>query len=442
MIPPGPASLIEWLGVAGIPISRNPQFVMTLHPEDALLPTKHLRVFHKVARLASMSRAADELRRAPSAVARSIRQLELSLDATLFERTARGVMLTEAGKILAKRVEFAFEEMRTVRDKLEEMHRETAGAEEEARLRNPPIFALAVNERRLAVLIAFSERKHMGEVAKQMQISQPAVSMALRDLESSTGLTLFDRSTPVVRLTSAGELLLMHLKRALVQLRLATAEIEALGGVMKGKVLIGALPFGRAHILPVAIARIHKKYPLLHFTTVEGPFETLANALWCGDLDLILGSMPPVAHYSDLVREEIFGDRMAVIAKADHPLAHGRVLSMADLLSSYWVLPIQGTPTREVLNTIFEELGISGPRVAVESSDLSVIRGLLFNSDMITVASQHLFEPEIKSGSLAVLPIELPQVRRPIGILRRKQDHSAPAAQLLIEEIRAMQPLS
>ncbi|TFL14682.1 LysR family transcriptional regulator [Pusillimonas caeni] len=411
---------------------------MTLYPENVLLPTKHLRVFHKVARLASMSKAAEELRRAPSAVAHSIRQLELSLGATLFERTARGMMLTEAGKILVKRVECAFEEMQTVRAKLDEMHRDTDGA----RLHDPPIFSLAVNERRLAVLIAFSKRKHMGEVAKQMQISQPAVSMALRDLEGSTGLMLFDRSTPVVRLTSAGELLLMHLKRALVQLRLAFAEIAALNGVMEGHVLVGALPFGRAHILPTAIARIHKKYPLLHFTTIEGPFETLANALWCGDLDLILGSMPPVEHYSDLVREEIFGDRMAVIVRADHPLVNSGVPSMSQLLASYWVLPIQGTPTREVLNTIFETLGISEPRVAVESSDLSVIRGLLFNSDMITVASQHLFEPEIRSGLLAALPVELPQIRRPIGILRRKQDHSSPGAQLLIEEIRSIHTTS
>src|SRR5690606_28264871 len=142
-------------------------------------PTKHLRVFYTVAQQASMSKAAEELRRAPSAVANSIHQLEASLQVALFERTTRGVLLTEAGKILARRVEYAFEEMQTVREKLDEVHALNGTTP----LRNPPIYSLAVNERRLAVLIAFAERKHMGEVAKQMQISQPAVSMALRDLE-------------------------------------------------------------------------------------------------------------------------------------------------------------------------------------------------------------------------------------------------------------------
>ncbi len=395
-------------------------------------PTKHLRVFYTVAQQASMSKAAEELRRAPSAVANSIHQLEASLQVTLFERTTRGVILTEAGKILARRVEYAFEEMQTVRAKLDEVHARNGTTP----LRNPPIYSLAVNERRLAVWIAFAERKHMGEVAKQMQISQPAVSMALRDLEDSTGLTLFDRSTSVVRLTSVGELLLMHVKRALAQLGLALSEIAALNGVMEGQVTIGALPFGRAYILPMAIARIHQKYPLLRFTTVEGPFENLVNGLWCGDLDLVLGPLPPVEQYADLLREDIFNDRIAVIARAGHPLAQDHT-RLQDLAAAHWVLPTAGTPTRESLQFAFQSMGVPEPHVTVESSDLSMIRGLLLNSDLITAASRHLFEPEIRSGSLVVLPMELPQTRRHIGILRRKQEHSSPGAQLLIEEIRA-----
>lgn len=67
-----------------------------------------------------------------------------------------------------------------------------------------------------------------------------------------------------------------------------------------------------------------------------------------------------------------------------------------------------------------------------------MIRGLLLNSDMVTAASRHLFQPEIDAGSLVVLPIDLPETSRPIGILRRTQDHSSPGAQLLIEEIRSM----
>ncbi len=401
--------------------------------EPTIPHTKHLRVFHAVCRLGSMTKAADELRRAQSAVQNSIQQLEEALDVKLFERTTRGMLPTDAGKVLARRVEFAFEEMQAVRDALKEIYEESG-----LQPRNAPIFSLAVNERRLAVLVAFSEHKHMGAVAQQMNISQPAVSIALRDMEVSTGLALFDRSTSTIRLTSVGELLLVHIKRALTQLRLAVAEIAAMNGVMEGRVTIGALPFGRAYILPSAIANLHKRYPQLHFTTVEGPFETLTHGLWCGDIDLVLGALRPIEQYADLIREDLFSDRMVVIARAGHPLAAAQACTVREALDADWILPRRSTPTREVLRAAFETLGMPQPRVAVESSDLSMIRGLLLNSDMVTAASRHLFQPEIDAGSLVVLPIDLPETSRPIGILRRTQDHSSPGAQLLIEEIRSM----
>lgn len=395
--------------------------------------TKHLRVFDAVCRLGSMAKAADELRRAQSAVQNSIQQLEDALGVKLFERTTRGMLPTSAGKVLSRRVEFAFAEMQTARTALKEIY-EDSGLQP----RNAPVFSLAVNERRLAVLVAFSEHKHMGAVANRMNISQPAVSMALRDMELSTGLALFDRSTSIVRLTSVGELLVAHLKRALTQLRLAAAEIAAMNGVMEGRITIGALPFGRPYILPTAIASLHKRHPQLCFTTVEGPFETLTHGLWCGDIDLVLGALRPVGQYADLVREDLFSDRMVIIARANHPLSLNSHLGADDLLNADWILPKRHTPTREVLKTAFETLGMRQPHVAVESSDLSMIRGLLLNSDMITAASRHLFQPEINAGALVILPIDLPETDRPIGILRRTQDHSAPGAQLLIEEIRAM----
>src|SRR5690606_19777433 len=132
--------------------------------------TKHLKAFHAVARLGSMNKAAAELLRAHSAVAHAIQQLEYGLGQALFERAARGMLLTEAGRIVLRRVEYAFDEMDAARTELEAVY-----AAQGAQPRNSPIFSLAVNERRLAALIALAEQKHMGAVAQQLAISQPAV---------------------------------------------------------------------------------------------------------------------------------------------------------------------------------------------------------------------------------------------------------------------------
>jgi LysR family transcriptional regulator of gallate degradation len=108
------------------------------------------------------------------------------------------------------------------------------------------------------------------------------------------------------------------------------------------------------------------------------------------------------------------------------------------LSKSLWVLPKEGTPTRKVLATALNAIGLSTLEVVVESSDLAIIRGLLLESDMVTAASLHLFHHELKAGSLVALPIALPKVWRSVGILRRSNDHISPGAQFLIEEIRAV----
>jgi len=386
-----------------------------------------------VARLGSMNKAATELLRAHSAIAHAIQQLEQGLNQTLFERATRGMLLTEAGRVLLRRVEYAFDEMEAARAELEAIH-----SPDDHPLRNAQIFSLAVNERRLATLIALAEQKHMGAVAQQLDITQPAVSMAVRDIEDSVGVALFERSGMLWQATEAGEIIINHLKRALSQLRLADAELTALDGHIRGKVIVGALPFGRPYILPAAISRVHRKHPGLQFTTVEAPLNSLAYSLWCGDIDFILGALGNVEPYPDLVQESLFGDRMGVIARAGHPLAKRAQLTLADTLNTDWVLPREGTPPRKIMRAAFAAIGKQEPAPTVESSDLSVIRGLLLESDMVTAASSHLFHHEIKAGVLQRLPIDMAESNRSVGILRRTLEHSSPRAQLLIEEIRQM----
>ncbi len=411
---------------------------MNADPPDAARPpaalmqhTKHLHAFVAVCRAGSVTQAGERLRRAQSAVSRSVHELEAALGVDLFERNARGMLPTDFGKALLRRAELAFEDMEAARAALGEMARARG-----SRLRNAPVFSLAVTPRRLDVLIAFAERRHVGAVAQRLGVSQPAVSMALRELEGGLGLPLFDRAASGVGLTPAGEALLFRIRRALSQLRIAGAELSAMKGVVEGQVVVGALPFGRPYMLPVAIARLLREHPRLQVSTVEGPLDTLTAGVRSGDVDFVLGALPQDGQPSALVREELFSETMAVFVRAGHPLARRPDVGLRDALRSDWVLPRRGSPTREALAAVLSALALPPPRVAVESSDLSVIRGLLLETDMVSAASRQLFHHELQGGTLATLPIRLPGTARPIGILRRTQDHSSPGAQLLIEALR------
>jgi LysR family transcriptional regulator of gallate degradation len=399
--------------------------------------TKHLRAFLAVARWGSLARAADELYRAPSAVSRSLRELESSLETPLFERRPGTWLLTEAGRVLQRRARDALAELAEAREALCRQFPERS-----ATLLASPFFSLGVHERRLAILITFDERRHVGEVAQQLGLSQPAVSMALREIEESLGIALFDRAPSGIRLNEAGELLTPHVKRALSSLRLAVAEIALTKGVVTGQVVVGALPFGRPYLLPVAIGRVLARHPLLSVRTVEAPLGRLVALLRVGDIDFLVGALPPGRREEGLVREELLHEPMAVLARAGHPLARKRRLRLEECLRARWVLPQKGTPTRDALASVLERRGLAEPAVAVESADLSIIRGLLLETDMISAASRALFQHELKTGALVCLPVRLPGTERPIGILRRTAEHSSPGAQLLIEALRAVPKVS
>ncbi len=398
------------------------------------LHTKYLRPFLAVCEQGSIVKAAEALLRAPSAVTRSIQGLEEDLGVPLFERAARGVIPTEYGKALRHRVERAFAEMEQARQTLLAPPHDLG----RALANNAPLFTFQVGERRIEALIALAEQRSMGAVASSIGISQPSVSQALRDVEFSVGLDLFERSAQGMRLTVVGEVLFHHIRRALAELRIARAEIAAMNGMVLGEVRVGALSLGRPFLLPAAISRLAARHGSLTFSTVEGPYQTLANELRAGSIDFILGALRPPEQTEGLEREPLFQDVVHLVASVSHPLARRRGVTLADVLRHPWTLPPRGTPTREVVERALREHGLAPPRVVVETADMSIAHALLLEGEFLTAASPHQVLHELRDGALVALPIALPGTGRAVGILRRTDDHLSPGARLLIDEIRAL----
>jgi len=278
----------------------------------------------------------------------------------------------------------------------------------------------------------------MGAVAESLDISQPAVSQALREVETSLGVELLVRSPGGLLPTPLGALLAMHIRRALAELRAAEVEIGSLQGAVSGRVVVGTLSRGRARLLPRAIVRLTESYPHLTVSTIEGSFEHLATRLRAGDIDFMICALRPPEHTVGLVREVVAHDALALMVRHSHPLVRKKVLKFAHIEDAQWVLPPRGTPTREQLENAFRQRGLREPKVVVETADLAITRGLLLESNMMTAVSPHLFQHEIETRAVSILPLELPETRRGIGILQRSASSPSLAARLLMDNIRAI----
>jgi LysR family transcriptional regulator of gallate degradation len=178
-------------------------------------------------------------------------------------------------------------------------------------------------------------------------------------------------------------------------------------------------------------------HPYLDVATVEGPYDDLVAALRCGDIDLMVGALRGRAADKDLLEEAILDDSLSAVVRVGHPLLDRQQLDWQDLLRFQWILPRQKTPTRTLFERAIADQGLTVPPHVIETSSLVMLRGLLLESDRITILSRHQIRFEEQTGQLAALAFDLSGTGRPIGLTHRRNGSLSPAATLFADEVRA-----
>lgn len=388
---------------------------------------RHLRALIAVVEEGSVAHAAGRLLRTPSAVASSIRQLEASFEAALFERQSSGMAPTPFGDAAYRRALRIDAELRQACAELAP-YRVSPGA---------PLFSMLVGERQLTALVRLREMGHMPSVAAVMGLTQPAVSALLRQAEASLALRLFRRTAKGMAVTEAGELLLFRVRRVLAELRHLEADIAQQRGEITGRVMFAALPSMRTRVLPQAIAALVERHPNVQISMVDGPFEILFAGVHSGEIDFILTGLNANYSHRDFVIRVIGSDRLVVVVRAGHPLCGRKRIEITDLVRYPWILRDRGAPTRELLNGLFHDLGLAAPHVAVQAGDLGLLRGLLSHSDMISAVSPEYLSYEIASGAVKILEVELPPTGRDIGFILRRDAQPSLLCETLMQDIEA-----
>jgi LysR family transcriptional regulator of gallate degradation len=398
---------------------------------DSELPNlAHLHAVRVIATHGSVSRAAVALFRAQSSVTRAVQETEAALGERLFDRKPSGMLPTPVCRAVLERSERVFAELETL------ARWSRARRTPRPALADGSVPAYLLNTRRLELLATLARHKHMPSAARALGITQPAVSSAVRIVESGAGMALFYRNPRGLLLTSDGDTFLLHVRRALNELRHIADDVAALRGSIQGSVSVGALPLGRTLILPEAIARVVARYPGVRITTDESAYETLVGGLRAGDIDFILGALRPNDPASGLEHETLMSEDLVVLARRDHPLAAERNLSLARLAGAQWILSRRQSPARGLFDAMFRRAKLRPPVPSVESADLAVIRGLLLRTDMLAILSAQQLHYERQSGQLAVLDVPTRNTSRDIGLTLRAGGTPSPAARALIDAIR------
>ncbi len=394
---------------------------------------RHLKAMLTVVRYKNLTRAATFLNRSQTAITKAIGELETQLGVLLFERSSGGMQPTREGECLAQWTELAESEfLAAARIYTDYQSHSLSDA------MKLPIFSMSISYKRLASFIALYDHRDSKIAANNLNVTRAAISGAVRQLEELLELPLFERGPSGINCTPFCEQLARHIKLAFAQIRHGLDELASLDGAIQGNLAIGTLPYTRTVLIPRAINRVLAHHPQLHVSTIEGRYAQLEVALRSGDLDCIVGATRPAIDDKGLTTETLFEDRLAIIVGSNHPLLQNASPTLAEALQYRWILPASRTPARFLFRQVLQEQQLPEPEHSIETSSMSTIRGLLLESDSVALLSEHQIYFEKLYGVLTVLPIELNNTFRPIGVTLRAHARLSPATERFLQELRTV----
>ena len=233
--------------------------------------------------------------------------------------------------------------------------------------------AQLVSRLRFRHLQLMTELKRGGSLraaAQVLNLTQPALSKALGEIESAFGFALFTRTARGVTPTASGEVAIRGAALLLQELAHVREEAAA-GGSTAAIVRIGAPPFVAQGYLPPVLLRLCRRDPPVRVHLLEERVPVLMQALVAGEVDALVTSYPaqmPQAGAVALVYEKLFDAEFHIIAPPGHPLARARQVDWQRLALEPWVMPAQASMVRRVIEECFMRAGAVAPVPVVEST--------------------------------------------------------------------------
>ncbi|MGS0891988.1 LysR family transcriptional regulator [Burkholderia stagnalis] len=288
-----------------------------------------------------------------------------------------------------------------------------------------------MDTRDLEYLLAVERHGSVGKAADALGLSQPALTKAVRRLETQVGVTLFERTANGMTPTPAGARFVARAQRIALEFDDAMQEMRAIRGGEQGVVRIGYSPTVPTALVLGACRQLIGERPAAKLRLRSRLARELLDLLAAGELDLVVAPAPQQPD-ATLTRIELFRDRLSVLADEAHPLQRKRGLTLADLADQEWLLPETTLPVRRQIDDAFRARGLAGPRLRVETDFGSTsLLHLLRGTPLLCVGGTEALDQLGGLRALDLLPGELDLGRR-IAAMHRAGAYLPPLVQRIV----------
>lgn len=268
---------------------------------------------------------------------------------------------------------------------------------------------MSMDERQLRAFLAVADTGSIGRAATMVNLAQPSLSRVIQRMEYDLGHRLFERQSKGMTLTAAGETLLPHARLLESEMRAARAELDALRGLRRGTVRIGAVAAVMRTLVADSLGRLLHDHPQLTAEAVEAVDGELRDALLGRRIDLAVTASPFDTADAELIGTCDYSDDFAVFCAANHPLPDRPTL--AQLSAQGWVMPDRGMTPRIQFEEICAELGLPPPRIAVEAASIETMIAVCAGSTLLCWLPRPLLAPHLDNGT--VRRLDVPGMERP-----------------------------
>ncbi|UYV39208.1 LysR family transcriptional regulator [Rhodobacteraceae bacterium D3-12] len=258
----------------------------------------------------------------------------------------------------------------------------------------------------MRVIAALSDLKLVARVSEALNVTQPAVSKQIADLERIVGAPIVTRDRNRLFLTSIGQRLADHAKQALNQLDRAAFDIEAMASGVAGSVSVGVVSSVAPTLLPATIALFKSSTPQANISIKEGHFVELLPELETGALDVLIARIWQPQELPGIDQLSLFAEPVVVVAGRTHSLANRSELDWSDLVEFPWILPQANSVARRAIDALFAEYGLSPPGNTIASLSLTLNLALLKAIPALTLMPQRLAQAHAARGDIVSLPLD------------------------------------
>ncbi|MGO4281101.1 transcriptional regulator, LysR family [Cupriavidus sp. OV038] len=289
--------------------------------------------------------------------------------------------------------------------------------------------------------IAVAESGSIRAGAKVRDVSAPAITKSIRQLEEELHVPLLTRTTRGVVLSRFGDAFLRRARLIATEARKATDEMTQMLGTRNGTVRIGATGGPANLLLPAVLKRFRTQHPDVQVCIDSGVYPEHLADLRAGVMDMAVSPIPDEGIEREFVCETLYHNDSVVVAHQEHPLRHARTLR--ELVNSDWVLTgrrMQG-PGAAILDA-FRALDLPLPRVAVRCDTIGMIQTLLQDRSLLCLLPRQLVPGRLATAGLVALPIEDPLPSHAVSLIYRADSPMTPVAEqfatLLRREVHYM----